>query len=59
MNVVLAGISGGWEIMVVSAFVLILCSFKILPKLARGCELGFSEFNKACLDVADEIQKNL
>ena len=59
MNVVLSGLRGGWGIVVVAAFVMLLLGFKMVPELARGFELGFREFKKACLDLANEIQKNL
>ena len=56
MNVMLAGIFGGWEIVLILAVVLILFGAKKLPELAKGLGQGIKEFKKATSDVTDEIK---
>jgi len=43
----LAGILGGWEIVLILAVVLILFGARRLPELARGLGQGIREFKKA------------
>ena len=55
MNVMLAAMLGGWEIVLILAVVLILFGAKKLPELAKGLGTGIKEFKKATRDVTDEI----
>lgn len=55
MNSLLAGIFGGWEIVLILAVVLILFGAKKLPELAKGLGQGIKEFKKATTDVQNEI----
>jgi sec-independent protein translocase protein TatA len=57
MNTMIAGIFGGWEIILILAVVLILFGAKKLPELAKGLGQGIKEFKKATKEVTDEIQK--
>ena len=57
MNTMIAGIFGGWEIILILAVVLILFGAKKLPELAKGLGTGIKEFKKATREVTDEIQK--
>ncbi len=52
----LAGIFGGWEIVLILAVVLILFGAKKLPELAKGLGTGIKEFKKATREVTEEIQ---
>jgi len=56
MNIMLAGMFGGWEIVLILAVVLILFGAKKLPELAKGLGQGIKEFKKATREVSDEIQ---
>jgi sec-independent protein translocase protein TatA len=56
MNAMLAGIFGGWEVVLIFAVVLILFGAKKLPELAKGLGTGIKEFKKATREVTDEIQ---
>ena len=56
MNAMIAGIFGGWEIILILAVVLILFGAKKLPELAKGLGQGIKEFKKATREVTDEIQ---
>jgi sec-independent protein translocase protein TatA len=56
MNVMLAGIFGGWEVVLIFAVVLILFGAKKLPELAKGLGTGIKEFKKATREVTEEIQ---
>jgi len=56
MNIMFAGMIGGWEVIVILAVVLILFGSKKLPELARGMGQGIREFKKATREVTDEIQ---
>ena len=55
MNVMFAGVIGGWEIVLILAVVLILFGAKKLPELAKGLGQGIKEFKKATRDVTDEL----
>ena len=55
MNIMFAGIFGGWEIVLILAVVLILFGAKKLPELAKGLGQGIKEFKKATREVQDEI----
>ena len=55
MNTLLAGIFGGWEIVLILAVVLILFGAKKLPELAKGLGQGIKEFKKATTEVQNEI----
>ncbi len=55
MNIMLAGIFGGWEIVLILAVVLILFGSKKLPELAKGLGQGIKEFKKATREVTDEM----
>ena len=59
MNPLLAGIFGGWEIVLILAVVLILFGAKKLPELAKGLGQGIKEFKKATTDVQSEFQSAL
>src|SRR6266487_473432 len=56
MNIMFAGIFGGWEIVLILAVVLIMFGAKKLPELAKGLGQGIKEFKKATREVTDEIQ---
>jgi len=53
MNILLAGIIGGWEIVLILAVVLILFGARKLPELARGLGQGIKEFKKASREITD------
>jgi len=55
MNIIFAGMLGGWEIILILAVVLILFGAKKLPELAKGLGTGIKEFKKATREVSDEI----
>lgn len=55
MNMLFAGVFGGWEIVLILAVVLILFGAKKLPELAKGLGQGIKEFKKATSDVQNEI----
>ena len=55
MNVIFAGMLGGWEIVLILAVVLILFGAKKLPELAKGLGTGIKEFKKATREVTEEI----
>jgi sec-independent protein translocase protein TatA len=55
MNVMFAGMIGGWEMIVILAVVLMLFGAKKLPELAKGLGQGIKEFKKATREVTDEV----
>jgi sec-independent protein translocase protein TatA len=55
MNVMFAGMIGGWEMVVILAVVLMLFGAKKLPELAKGLGQGIREFKKATREVTDEV----
>lgn len=58
MNIMFAGMLGGWEIVLILAVVLLLFGSKKLPELAKGLGTGIKEFKKATREVTDEIQNS-
>ena len=56
MNIMLAGILGGWEMVTILVVVLILFGAKKVPELAKGLGQGIREFKKASREVTDELQ---
>ena len=59
MNIMFAGMLGGWEIILILAVVLILFGAKKLPDLAKGLGTGIKEFKKATREVTDEISSSM
>src|SRR5881396_3360936 len=57
MNIMFAGIFGGWEIVLILVAVLILFGAKKLPELAKGLGQGIKEFKKATKEVTDEVSQ--
>lgn len=54
VNPMLAGIMGGWEILLILAVIILLFRARKLPELARGLGQGVKEFKKATRnDVQD------
>jgi sec-independent protein translocase protein TatA len=51
----LAGIFGGWEIVLILVLALLMFGSKKLPELAKGLGQGIKEFKKATRDVTDEM----
>jgi sec-independent protein translocase protein TatA len=55
MNVMIAGMIGGWEMVLILAVALMLFGARKLPELARGLGQGIKEFKKATREVTDEV----
>lgn len=53
-NPVLAGMFGGWEMLLLLAVVLLLFGAKKLPELAKGLGKSIKEFKKASNEADDE-----
>ncbi len=54
MNVMLAGMFGGWEIVLVIAVILLLFGGAKIPQLMGGLGKGIKEFKKASREEEDE-----
>ena|SRR2546422_925477 len=54
-----ASIIGGWEIILMLAFILVLLGAKNLPDVSKGFGRGFEEFKKATKQATEEIAKQL
>src|SRR5213079_459219 len=57
MNIMFAGMLGGWEVILILAVVLILFGAKKLPELAKGLGQGIREFKKASNEITSELQR--
>ncbi len=57
MNTMLAGMLGGWEMVLILAVVVIMFGAKKLPELAKGLGQGIKEFKKASRDDTNELPK--
>ncbi len=55
-DIVLAGMPGGWELILIFLVVLILFGAKRLPELARGLGQSIREFKGAVDGVQKEIK---
>ena len=55
MNIMVAGIVGGWEVVMILAAFLILFGAKKVPELMGGLGKGIKEFKKATREVTDEL----
>jgi sec-independent protein translocase protein TatA len=55
MNVMIAGMIGGWEMVLILAVALMLFGARKLPELAKGLGQGIKEFKKATREVTDEV----
>ena len=51
----IAGMIGGWEMVLILAVVLVIFGAKKLPELAKGLGQGIKEFKKATREVTDEV----
>ncbi|HEY6170325.1 MAG TPA: twin-arginine translocase TatA/TatE family subunit [Verrucomicrobiae bacterium] len=47
MNSIIAGVIGGWEIILILAVIVLLFGAKKLPELAKGLGQGIKEFKKS------------
>ena len=56
-EIVMAGMPGGWEMVVIALVILLLFGAKKLPELAKGLGKGIKEFRKASKNVSDEVNK--
>jgi sec-independent protein translocase protein TatA len=56
MNIMVAGMLGGWEMVLVFGAVLMLFGAKKVPELMGGLGKGIKEFKKATREVTDELQ---
>ncbi len=55
-ELVIAGMPGGWEMVVIALVILLLFGAKKLPELARGLGQGIREFKGAVDGVKDELK---
>ena len=58
-RMILAGIIGGWEIILILTIVFILLGARKLPEFGRGLSEGMKEFRKATREVAEEMEEAL
>ena len=56
---ILAGIIGGWEIILILTVILILLGARNLPELGRGLGEGIKEFRKATRKVSEQMMHAL
>ena len=57
MNIMFAGMPGGWEMFMIVGAVLVLFGAKRIPEFAKGLGQGIREFKKASREVTDEVQR--
>jgi len=55
-NIALAGMPGGWELIVIFLVILLLFGAKRLPELARGLGQSIREFKGAVDGIQKEIK---
>lgn len=57
LNVLLIGMPGGWEWIIIVLVIILLFGAKKIPELARGLGRGIREFKDATKQVKDEIKE--
>lgn len=57
--IVLFGVPGGWEWVIIVLVVLLLFGAKKIPELARGLGRGIREFKDATREIKDEIDEGV
>ncbi|MCY4418394.1 MAG: twin-arginine translocase TatA/TatE family subunit [Cytophagales bacterium] len=55
--VLLFGMPGGWEWVIIALVILLLFGARRIPELARGLGRGIREFKDATRGLADEVNK--
>ncbi|MBD0402376.1 MULTISPECIES: twin-arginine translocase TatA/TatE family subunit [unclassified Flammeovirga] len=58
-SVLLFGMPGGFEWVIIGLVVLLLFGAKRIPELARGIGSGIREFKDAKNQISDEIEKGI
>ncbi|KXX67593.1 twin-arginine translocase TatA/TatE family subunit [Flammeovirga sp. SJP92] len=59
ISVLLFGMPGGFEWIIIGLVVLLLFGAKRIPELARGIGSGIREFKDAKNQISDEIEKGI
>ena len=59
MNVLLIGLPGGPELIIILAVVLLLFGGRKIPELMRGIGKGMREFNTAKNSLKEEVEKGM
>lgn len=57
--VILFGMPGGTELIVIAAIVLLLFGGKKIPELMKGLGKGIREFNSAKANIKDELEEGM
>ncbi|MEN7548935.1 twin-arginine translocase TatA/TatE family subunit [Rapidithrix thailandica] len=58
LNVLLFGMPGGWEWLLIGLVVVLLFGAKKIPELARGLGRGIREFKDATKEIKNEIEES-
>ncbi|MBR9861345.1 twin-arginine translocase TatA/TatE family subunit [bacterium] len=59
LNIILLGLPGGMEWIVIVAIILLLFGGRKIPELMKGLGSGIREFNKAKNQVTDQIKEGM
>ena len=54
--ILLFGMPGGWELLIIVLVILLLFGAKRIPELARGLGRGIREFKDATKEIGNEIE---
>ena len=58
-TILLFGMPGGWEWIIIILVVLLFFGAKKIPELARGLGRGIREFKDATKEIKDEIEEGV
>lgn len=57
LSILLFGMPGGWELVVIVLVVVLLFGAKKIPELAKGLGKGIREFKDATKEIQNEIEE--
>lgn len=58
-SIILLGMPGGWEWLLIAGVVLLFFGAKRIPEMMRGLGSGIREFKKAKDDITDQLKEGL
>jgi len=58
-SILVFGMPGGWELVIIVFMIILLFGAKKIPELAKGLGKGIREFKDASKEIKDEIEDGI